>query len=84
MDFILQLLQPLLNFNLLRNFLFPAATQLPHATEEKPLLQSSLTFTFPNKFVLRDLVAITAPVFELKTNPLQGKANESMREWFLT
>lgn len=86
------LLMPWLKALLLLDYLFPliiaCEPQLEDSKEvEKqfaPLSQKPLSFTFPDKFILRDLVAITAPVFELKTNPLQDKANVSMREWFLT
>jgi len=38
---------------------------------------------FPSKFVLKDLTAITAPVFEFKANPLQADAYKFTKEWFM-
>ncbi|KAI0079068.1 terpenoid synthase [Panus rudis PR-1116 ss-1] len=37
---------------------------------------------FPSHFVLQDLTAITAPVFELKKNPHQEEAYRAIRKWF--
>ncbi|KAH8102071.1 terpenoid synthase [Cristinia sonorae] len=38
---------------------------------------------FPSHFVLQDLTRITGPVFRLKTNPLQDKAYQFTRSWFV-
>lgn len=38
---------------------------------------------FPPRFFMRDLAAITAPVFELKKNPHQAAAYKSTKEWFM-
>jgi hypothetical protein len=87
----LSLLSPWIRTILVPKYLhYSIAHESPYAQEKQQekqlqLHQSPATaFNFPDKFILRDLVAITAPVFELKTNPLQAKANESMRKWFLT
>lgn len=36
----------------------------------------------PSHFLLRDLTAITAPVFELKYNPFQELAAKASETWF--
>jgi len=38
---------------------------------------------FPAQFVLQDLTSVTSPVFKLKINPLQEKAYELARTWFV-
>ncbi|THH32846.1 hypothetical protein EUX98_g1362 [Antrodiella citrinella] len=38
---------------------------------------------FPSQFVLQDLTSITGTVFKLKINPLQEKAYEFTRAWFV-
>lgn len=38
---------------------------------------------FPPQFVLEDLTDITSPIFKLRANPLQEKAYESTRAWFV-
>lgn len=51
---------------------------------------SSLFFTmnvnqlrpFPSRFVLRDLTAVTEPVFKLRTNPHQEEAYRNIERWF--
>lgn len=45
-------------------------------------LPTALLAPFPKRFVLRDLVALTAPVFELKSSPFQDEADKATREWF--
>ncbi|THH09110.1 hypothetical protein EW146_g8788 [Bondarzewia mesenterica] len=39
-------------------------------------------FNFPSTFRLQDLVAITAPVFDLKANRFQKEADDATRKWF--
>jgi hypothetical protein len=44
----------------------------------------SLSPDSPRQFILKDLIAITDQVFELKWNPHQKDACAQMRAWFLT
>jgi hypothetical protein len=62
----------------------PFQSSSPSVEEQSRPEDQPFSFCFPSQFVLKDLIAITSPEFELKWNPLQDKARASVREWFLT
>ncbi|KAL4244153.1 Terpene synthase [Abortiporus biennis] len=45
-------------------------------------MDTSALKPFPSQFILQDLTAITAPVFEFKVNPLTSQIAQTVENWF--